>query len=131
MIKTLIINKEQLIRLGDSEPFYLVENEKLLLDFDTFYNLTNALITLKNNQIKKVLRVVKDLEVPSELIFSGKLEICIDLVSEEKVIKHWDCLPIKIIEHEGKLKCYEEFRAELNALTQRIKALEDAHKIIM
>ena len=131
MIKILKINKEQLIRFGDSEPFILVENEGLFFDFDTFYNLSNAIMTVKNNAIVSKLKVKPNLEIPKDLLFAGRLEICLDLFLDGQIVKHWDCLPIKIIEHEGKLKCFEEFREEINALEKRVKALEEQHKIIL
>lgn len=127
MEKTIYLTKAQYVRLGDTEPFIVAENDDLTLKFDTFYDVRNAVITLYNNGVKRSLKLVSPLVVPRELLFEGKLCFSIDMYLDGKQVKHWDGLPIRLKEADGDIKCFDE----LAELEKRISVLEKQNQIIL
>lgn len=108
MLKKIKLNKEHIARLDNVEPFIVLKNEKLFLEIETFYDITNATITLKNGDLSKAYKLSKVFEVPNEFLFAGKLCATIDSYLDGKSIKRWSLLPIKVIEHETQIECFEQ-----------------------
>ena len=120
MIKKLTFTKEQFVRLGDTEPFIITENDGLILFAESFYDLTGAVITLKNGSVKTTRKFTNNFSVPKEVLFSGRLNISVDLYAGGKKVKHWDCLPLRIEEAECQVRAFDEF----SAIEARLAALE-------
>lgn len=127
MRKQLKFTKEPIARLVNSEPFIVCPDEGITLDIDTFYDLSGAIVTMTNNDVKKVVKLTTPLVIPPELVFAGRLHVSVDLYQDGNLIKHWDCLPIKIIEADGETRAFDEF----TELEKRVAELETKTKIIL
>ena len=125
MKKIIQLGTEKTGRLLNKEPFLLPD--KLELDFQSIgYDLTSAFITLKNGEVKEKHKLIRPFTVPEKFIFAGLLNISVDAYKNGVLIKHWDILPIKIIETNEKMECFDL----LADLDKRLTALEKQHEII-
>ncbi|MBO7214565.1 MAG: hypothetical protein J6V66_03605 [Clostridia bacterium] len=125
MIKTIKITKT-VARLKDNEPFLLPDSLSFDFENEVGYDLTHAVISLKNGEKTVKLRLMRPVVIPNELLFAGRLYVNIDLYNGDKVIKHYELLPLAIEEAENTVKIYDE----LDDLKKRIEKLEKFHEII-
>ena len=125
MIKTIKITKT-VARLKDNEPFLLPDSLSFDFENELGYDLTHAVISLKNGEKTVKLRLMRPVVIPNELLFAGRLYVNIDLYNGDKVIKHYELLPLAIEEAENTVKIYDE----LDDLKKRIEKLEKFHEII-
>ena len=120
MIKTIELTKDRFARLSDREPFLMPD--KLELDFNSIgYDLTNAFINLKNGEISERYKVERPFIVPEHFLFAGNLYVSIDAYLEGTLVKHWDVMPIKIIETTGEVYCFE-FLSDIEKRLANIEA---------
>ena len=128
MRKRLKFTKSPIIRVGEANAMLVAPDEGIIFDIDTFYDLSEATITLQNGKLKKTVKLTAPFRVPDEFVFSGRLYIAVDLYSDGEKIKHWDCLPLKIVEsNDGEVKAFDEF----TNLEKRVEELEKKNKIIL
>lgn len=125
MIKTIKLTKT-VARLKDNEPFLLPDSLSFDFENEVGYDLTHAVISLKNGEKTAKLRLMRPVVIPNELLFSGRLYVNIDLYNGDKVIKHYELLPLAIEEAENTVKVYDE----IDDLKKRIEKLEKFHEII-
>ena len=117
--------KETVGRLSNREPFLLPDN--LIFDVKSIgYDLTSAFITLKNGNIQDKYKLTLPFVVPDKFLFAGILNFSIDAYQKGELYKHWAFLPIKIIETNEGLECFDL----LADIDKRVKALEKLHEII-
>lgn len=119
MEKKIKLDKERFVRL-ENEPFIITENESLILSFESPYDLSSAVITLKNNDLQKTYTFAKEFEVPAEFLFGGRLYISVAMYAGDTVVKRWACQPLKLIEADNSVTVFNE----LDLLTSRIAAAE-------
>lgn len=120
MEKKIKLDKERFVRL-ENEPFIVTENESLILSFESGYDLSSAVVTLKNNDLQKTYTFAKEFEVPAEFLFGGRLYISVAMYAGDTVVKRWACQPLKLIEADNSVTVFDE----LNLLTRRISAAEE------
>ncbi len=83
--------------LIESEPFFLLEDEELYLEFVGNIN-DLLLVSVKNGEANKQLVVNnRSCVIPSELIVDGQLEVVVSLYNGKTVIGRCTCEPIVII----------------------------------
>ena len=125
MVKIIQLGTEKTGRLLNKEPFIMPD--KLEFTFNSIgYDLTSAFITLKNGEIKEKYKLTQPFTVPDKFLFAGILNIGIDAYKNAVLIKHWDILPIKIVETHENLECFDL----LADIDKRLTALEKQHEII-
>ncbi len=120
------LDRERLVKTTD-EPFLIAKNETLTLNFTSRYDLTNAVVKIKNGTEKETFKFSKTLAVPKSFIFAGKLNIQVELYVGGDKAKVWDILPLKIIETDQEIQCFDY----LDNIDKRLTALEKLHEIIM
>lgn len=109
---------EQVLKLNEHLA-RLVINEPLLLPDDLIihishvgYDLSTAFITLKNGEKKDKFKLTNPFNIPKDFLFSGRLFIGIDAYHKEELYKHWDTVPIKIVDTgESSLYLFDELEA--------------------
>ena len=130
MIRKITLGKDNVARLGNTEPFLLPG--KLAIEFESNYDLTTAFISLKNGKIEGIIPLKKHLEIPSEFLFAGTLNLAVKLYHRDTVVKEWYCLPIRIIETEFGIQAFDL----LGDIEKRLKAIEESattkeeHKVL-
>lgn len=88
-------------RLSTREPFYVADNEQLVLQLDTEYDLSEFIVDMRNGITKTKLRQnSKTIQVPRELIKAGQLELVVSKYAGGKLAKKWNVEPITIIEED-------------------------------
>lgn len=138
MIKVIEL-KDGYARLKDGTPVILPD--ELELQFKSVgYDLTHAFITLRNGETAAKFRLKSPFKVDGKLLYAGKLCGRIDAYLGDEVsapYKTWDLLPIRIVETENgdielfdQLTAIEEKIAVLDTFEERLKVLEDKHKLI-
>ena len=110
-----------------SSAFALTEDKALELTFKSVYDLSEATITLKNGATTKTYDFKNSFAVPDEFMFAGRLCISVQMYVNGELVKRWNLPPIRLKEENNTLYAYDE----LNDLTSRIEALEEATKIIL
>lgn len=132
MIKTIELTREKFARLLEKEPFLLPDILKL--DFQSIgYDLTQAFITLKNGEVKEKFLLEKPFTVPEKFLFAGMLNISIDTYHKGMLVKHWDCLPIKVVETEEEMHCFEyvaELEKEIKDLKENTVSKVEYEKLV-
>ena len=118
MNKTITLGKDNVARLGNTEPFLLPEN--LTIEFESNYDLTTAFVSLKNGKIEGIIPLKKYLEIPSEFLFAGTLNLAVKLYHRDTVVKEWYCLPIRLVETEFGIQAFDL----LGDIERRLQALE-------
>lgn len=115
--------------LLNSEPFLLVDNETLEIEFLGVEN--NVLLaTLKNNTMQRQMLVYNStLSISTDFIFEGELEIIVSQYNDA-LSRKWHCEPIKIIKpQEDYFEGYsfiQELRADTAELNSKIDTIEEA-----
>ena len=131
MLKTIKLTQNG--RLIDNKPFVLPDT--LSFDFDSVgYDLTEAVITLKNGERTGKFKLTRPFHVPTEFLFDGYLNIAVDSFYKGKPVKSWKILPIRIKEVETEIECFDVITAlekKCADLENRVKELEEQHEIIM
>lgn len=112
-----------------SEPFLLVDNETLEIEFLGAENKV-LLASLKNDKMQRQMLVYNGtLSIPKEFIFEGDLEIIVSRYNDA-LSRKWHCEPIKIIKSQEDVfegySLIQELRSEIAELKARINALEEA-----
>lgn len=108
-------------RLSEREPYFVADNENLTLLLDTEYQLADFIADLRNGAAKAKLRQTnKTIEVPTELLKAGQLDIVITQYANGKVAKKWAVEPITIIEQNEGFEAY----SLINELSAKVKELE-------
>lgn len=110
-----------------SSTFVQTEDKTLVLEFESVYDLSEAVITLKNGALEKRYDFKKQFTVPDEFMNAGRLLIRVTLYVSGDPVKAWNISPIKLKEVDEQLYAYDE----LNDILTRIEALEEATKIIL
>lgn len=110
-----------------SSAFALTEDKALKLTFKSVYDLSEATITLKNGATTKTYDFKNSFAVPDEFMFAGRLCISVQMYVSGELVKRWNLPPIRLKEEDNTLYAYDE----LNDLTRRIEALEEATKITL
>lgn len=132
MIKQITLTKNSLARLSDKEPFLMPDF--LELEFKSIgYDLTNAFIVLKNGEKQGKFRLEKVFRIPDEFLFAGVLNMSIYAYINGELLKQWNVLPIKFIETENKVECFEflsELEKQLNELKTTYTKKEE-HDLIV
>ena len=106
MIKKITLTKDRFARLSDREPFLLPD--RLEIDFDSIgYDLTNTFITLKNGEKSGHFKVSRPFIIPNEFLYAGNLYIGLDAYLDGVIVKHWDTLPIRIVETTESVYCFD------------------------
>ena len=110
-----------------SSSFVQTEDKTLVLEFKSVYDLSEAVITLKNGELEKRYDFKKQFTVPDEFMNAGRLLIRVTLYVSGDPVKAWNISPIKLKEVDEQLYTYDE----LNDILTRIEALEEATKITL
>lgn len=121
MEKKITLSKNQFARLDNPEPFIISENENLVFNFESEYDLSNAVITLKNNRLQKNYKLEKSFIIPKEFLFGGRLNFSITLYVDGEKVKKWIGLSIRLVEADKEIIVFEE----ITTLTKRVVALEN------
>lgn len=114
--------------LVNSEPFLLVDNETLEIEFLCVEN--NVLLaSLKNDTMQRQMLVYDGkLSIPKDFIFEGELELIVSQYNTA-LSRKWHCEPIKIIKpQEDYFEGYsfiQELRADTAKLKSKINTLEE------
>lgn len=114
--------------LVSSEPFLLIDNETLEIEFLGAEN--NVLLaTLKNDEMQRQMLVYNGmLSIPKDFIFEGEIEIIVSQYNTS-LYRKWHCEPIKIIKpQEDYFEGYsliQELKTEIAELTSKINILDE------
>lgn len=132
MNKIIELTKDNIARLSNAEPFLLPD--KLTLEFRSIgYDLSNAFITIKNGIKKHKVPLSSPIDIPEDLLFAGNLIMCVDAYLSGKLLKHWEILPIRIIETEDTLIGFDilsKIEKEIEELKNNTSTKEDYKKIV-
>ena len=119
MNRIIKLSKSDVVRIENTEPFLLPGT--LTLKFNAIgYDMQNAFISIQNGTIKGHYRYKKEFVIDEKFLFSGKLNITVHLYMDEKVVKEWHVLPLKIVETEFGIQCFDF----LTELEKKIESLE-------
>lgn len=110
-----------------SSTFVQTEDKTLVLEFKSIYDLSEAVITLKNGDLEKRYDFKNEFTVPNEFMNAGRLLIRVTSYISGDPVKTWNISPIKLKETDETLYAYDE----LNDILARIEALEEATKITL
>jgi len=121
MIKKIRLDNFSIARLSEKEPFLLGVNDNLSFEFVTDkYDLRNLIVTFKNGEVSESVRIEKKTDLPTKLLFAGKLEIGIELIVNGETCKKWETVPILLKDYEkDKLQLGDylsEIENKINAL---------------
>ena len=125
-MKATIILEREGVSLSSSS-FVQTEDKTLVLEFKSVYDLSEAVITLKNGELEKRYDFKKQFTVPDEFMNAGRLLIRVTLYVSGDPVKAWNISPIKLKEVDEQLYTYDE----PNDILTRIEALEEATKITL
>ena len=125
MNSTIILGREGATL--SSSVFALTADKALELTFKSEYDLSEATLTLKNGAKTKTYDFKHDFTVPEEFLFAGRLCASVQMYVNGDLVKRWNLPPIRLKEEDKTLYAYDE----LNDLTRRIEALEEATKITL
>ena len=125
-MRKLVLTEKTIIRYEDKEPV-IVTDDKLELKIVSKYDLSHAVVSLKNGNQTAMMTYSKTITVPRELLFTGALYVVVELFADGKVIKKWQVEPLLIREHEAGF----ELASWCEDLTERVSALEEKTKIIL
>ena len=120
----IVLNKDTTPSL--TEPFCTKEDEEITLNFRSEYELNYAKITLVNGDVKGTYDFEKQFVVPDKFMFEGRLHISIELLYDNRVVKKWAIMPVKIEKTSSGLKIYDY----LSSIEERLKAVEKYQEII-
>jgi hypothetical protein len=114
----IILKQDSVAKIGAD---YVNHNLPLILQFESCYDLSKAIIHLQNGALKsKQIPFNRVFEVPKEFLFEGKLFIQVDMIIDGKVVKKWQVPPIRIIEQKEEILFYPELDY-LNNMLEEIK----------
>ena len=116
--------KENGIRIA--EPFTTKEDDNLIINFETEYELNAAKIFLQNGDISGVYDFKKVFTVPDKFMFAGRLMGKVEMLVGGKVAKRWEIFPVDITQTPEGLK----FVDCLTAFDERLKKVERFTEII-
>ena len=129
MIKTIELYTNNLARIKEREPFMLPDT--LVLDFETTrYDLSNAFVSLKNNNIECQKKLISPFYVDEEFLFPGMLDIAIHIYQDGKCVKSWYCLPLEIMETKHGTMAFEKLdkiEKKLDLINNKFNELGEKH----
>ena len=132
MKKIIELTKDNIARLSNTEPFLLPDIFEL--EFKSIgYDLSSSFITLKNGIKRHKVPLSSPFTVPNELLFAGNLNICIDAYLNGKLLKHWEIIPIRIIETENTLIGFDvlaKIEEQIVQLQNNTSSKDDYKKIV-
>ncbi len=117
--RTLILTKSG-ARLSSEAPLLFGKDDNVILNVDTFYNLSESTITLKNGDKTFTARFHAPFIVPEKVLFSGWLAITVTMFLSGEKVKSWQLLPIKLVESDGAVCPVEP----LKSFDERLQAIE-------
>ena len=106
---------------------YTVTDDGLIIDITSKYDLSHATVTFKNNYTVKKLNYTRNIRVPRELLFAGRLYIVVELYNGAKLLKKWQVEPINIYERETTF----ELEPWVLEMDRRLSAVEENQKILL
>lgn len=109
-----------------AEPLTTKEDDKLVINFETEYELNAAKITLQNGDVNGVYDFKKVFTVPDKFMFAGRLMGKVEMLVGGKVAKRWEIFPVDITQTPEGLK----FVDCLTAFDERLKKVERFIEII-
>lgn len=118
------LSKENGVRIV--EPFCAKEDETLIIDFETEYELSTAKIFLNNGETSGVYDFKRVFEVPKKFMFEGRLTGTVEMIVSGRVAKCWEIFPVDITRTVEGLK----FVDCLTAFDERLKKVERFIEII-
>lgn len=137
MIKIANLTNLKFTSFDDKRPFYLTENDDLTLVFtSSTYNLSSAIIHLKNSKIVKAYALDNGkITIPygDELLQVGRLDVMIDL-SEN--CKTWILDGIQIKETDSSeliavSLLRDKYEKEITLIKERVEKLEKEREITL
>ena len=114
----------------------------LILNFESNYDLSKAVIHLKNGTKQAKKSFFKNLVVPKDLLFEGRLLVQVDMYLDGALVKTWQVPPIRIVEKsntqfdgypefEKLITMYNELNCKFIALNNELKThIEKSNEII-
>lgn len=90
-----------------SEKAHIKTDAPLEIEFESAYNLKNAVVSFKNGKLTAQKKYQRVITVPPELVFAGELGVVVELFDGATVIKKWQVFPLKIVEHETDFTLYD------------------------
>ena len=96
----LNLTEKTLSRYEDKEPV-IITDDGLFVEIQSKYDLSRAVISLKNNEKRATIKYSRVIEIPRELLFTGRLFIVVELFENGKVVKKWQAEPLMLREHEA------------------------------
>ena len=120
MKKSLQLNTARVVRWSDSAPFVLTD-DGLQIDFTSKYDLSRAVIFLRNGEESAKVEFKKTLDIPRHLLFAGYLALSVKLIGDKgETLKEWEITPLKIIEENGSFTVCD-FLCELEKEVAEVK----------
>lgn len=90
MIINLTLNQNTQGKIDFTEPLILPENELIFKLNSNVYNLSTVLFSARNGEKEIKAKLVPPYEVDlTELLFAGRIETEISLLSKGEVVKTW------------------------------------------
>lgn len=127
MIKTITLNYAY-GSLEDREPFLCdLENDDLVLEFNSPYKLDKAVLVLSNNKTTRRYKLENPFRVPKELLLPGELLVTVSLTMQGNRYHDFAVEPILIKESGAQIVLMPEIepmKARIAELEQRVEKLE-------
>ena len=125
MLKHIELTKSAVARLLEKEPFLLPDN--LELEFKgSGYDLSQAVLTVKNGEKLMQFPFSKKVTIPKEMLFAGNLSMKITMYLGAEKLKEWSVLPIRIIETDTFVEGFDL----LTDIENKVNKLLKEHEII-
>lgn len=118
--RTLILTKSG-ARLSSEAPLVFGRDDTVVFNVDTFYNLSESTITLRNGSQTYTARFTAPFVVPAKVLFSGWLSISVAMFLSGEKVKSWQLLPFKLVESDGTVCPVEP----LKSFDERLHAIEE------
>lgn len=105
----------------------IITDSEFELEIISDYDLSTAVIFLKNGETEKKYDYARHIKLPRELVKAGRLYITCELYDGAKLLKRWNVEPIILIEKQGVFEL-EPWCAKIE---KEIAELQAAQKIIL
>lgn len=117
----IYLERDRFARLESKETQIVIEGKPFTLDFTSSYDLSSALINLKNGAVTETCKYVRGFVVPEKLVIAGRITGSVEMYVNGELAKVWQIPPICLKEINP--VAFKAF-GELDHLYSKIDTLE-------
>lgn len=122
-----LLSNSNIGSLIDSEPFFLVDGENLIIEFIEVERFP-LLLTIKNGDLQRQLLISQNnFMIPKDFILEGELQMIVSAYNGTSITNKWICEPIILFKPKPDVF---EVSPKIRALENRIAELESEVHIL-